>query len=362
MRVSTRFLAITFVAGSALMTKTKDLNLTEVKEYIWSKYIDLEEAESVYDEKEFLPLFEKHYETTNIESDNENFYYGIVLFEQGWNNPDDQEKFFYKAYRIFNIYKKLSGENDWESVEDRMEDIKGWFDERGIDPETLEEKYGEVKGEPVETERLRDLCPPGMTLVSSGEYKVGPGGATVQIDSFYIDILPVTNENFAKFIEATNYRTPKYWADAQFNQPTQPVVGVSFFDAMKYAQWAGKDLPSAEQWTAAAAGTDSLAYPWGAEFRGEIASWKGSNDKQELRPAGLHPDNRSWAGCLDMAGNVWEWTTSWKEPEKVFRIVKGGSFADPPELLRNDSILWASGKEKVDILGFRCIKPCKGVR
>ncbi len=360
----------TFIAGSISdfgfqedgMTESTVLNLNEIKEYIWSKYIDLEDPSKSFEEREILDFFEKHYESTTLETDNENFYYGIILFELGWNSPEEQEIFFYKAYRIFNLYRDLSGETDWDSVEDRIEDIKGWFADQGLSIEELEEKYGVVRSEPAEVARLRELCPAGMVLVPAGDYAVGPGGSQVTLEPFYMNILPVTNEQFGKFIETTKYRTPKYWEDALFNKPDQPVVGVSFFDAMKYAQWAGKDLPTVEQWTAAASGPENLPYPWGAEFKSDMASWKGADDKVGLRKAGMFEGNKSFAGCLDMAGNVWEWTTSWKDPEKLFRIIKGGSFADPPELLRNDALLWASSKEKVDILGFRCIKPCRGAR
>lgn len=339
-----------------------ETNLTEIKEYIWSKYIDLDDPAVSFDEEEILGVFEKHYEEVPLESDKECFYYGIVLFEQAWENEDKQEPFFYKAYKIFMLYRELSGETDWEPVEDRIEDILGWFEQEGLEYAALEEKYGDVRSEPAEVTRLREACPQGMTLVPGGEYLAGPDGEPITLEPFYIDILPVTNEDFARFIEVTKYRTPKYWNDENFNQPGQPVTGVSLFDALKYAQWSGKELPTLEQWLAAAMGAERRAYPWGDDFRGEIVSWKGAEEEMALRPSGLHPENASPAGCLDMAGNVWEWTTTWYDEAREYRIIKGGSYADPEEWLRIDKVLFASSKEKIDILGFRCTKPVMGVR
>jgi serine/threonine-protein kinase len=344
------------------MTKSTEVDLTEIKEYIWTKYVDLEDPETALDETEILRIFETHYSETPLESDKESFYYGIILFEQGWNDEENREKFFYTALKILNLYRELSGETDWEPVEDRLEDLRGYFEDEGIEVEVLEEKYGEVRKEPPEITRFREACPPGMTLVPGGEYVVGPDGQTVVLEPFYIDVLPVTNEEFGKFIDMTKYRTPKYWGEEQFNRPTQPVVGVSFFDAMKYAQWAGKEIPSHEQWMAAARGEERRAYPWGDDFDDKIVVWSGTNDRQELSDAGRFPENSSPTGCLDMAGNVWEWTVSWYDEDRQYRIIKGGSFADPADLLKCETILWASSKEKIDILGFRCCKPCKGVR
>jgi formylglycine-generating enzyme required for sulfatase activity len=336
--------------------------LTEIREYLWSKYVDLDDPEVSYLEDEILAIIEAYYEDVPLESDKECFYYGILLFERGWEVEERREEYFYKAKKIFYLYRELSGETDWEPVEDRIEDIEGYFEQEKLVFADLEEKYGDVRSEPPEVTRLREACPTGMTLVPGGEYNVGPNGETVTIEGFYIDILPVTNEEFNRFIAMTKYRAPKYWNDERFNRPAQPTVGVSLFDALKYAQWAGKELPTVEQWMAAAMGHEHNAFPWGDEFDGSIVSWKGTDESEGLLDSGSFPENSSPEGCLDMAGNVWEWTTTWRNEEREFRFIKGGSFVDPPAFLKNDASLWASSKEKIDILGFRCCKPVKGVR
>jgi formylglycine-generating enzyme required for sulfatase activity len=74
-------------------------------------------------------------------------------------------------------------------------------------------------------------------------------------------------------------------------------------------------------------------------------------------PVNAHPDAASPYGVLEMAGNVWEWTSTAVEDGEPVHVVKGGCFNDPPGLLRGDARLLASPKDKYETIGFRCAKP-----
>lgn len=78
-----------------------------------------------------------------------------------------------------------------------------------------------------------------------------------------MDKYEVTNAQYREFLEATGYREPEYWADDKYNQPNQPVVGITWYDAVEYADWAGKRLPTEKEWEwAARGGLKDKNYPW----------------------------------------------------------------------------------------------------
>ena len=68
------------------------------------------------------------------------------------------------------------------------------------------------------------------------------------IPAFYMDKYEVTNAQYRKFVQATSHREPGYWDDSKYNQSNQPVVGVSWHDALAYVKWAGKRLPKEKEW------------------------------------------------------------------------------------------------------------------
>ncbi len=146
----------------------------------------------------------------------------------------------------------------------------------------------------------------------------------VYLNSFLIDKHEVTNEAYMAFVKATGHRASLYQADPDFSGPGQPVIGVSWNDAMAYCNWRGMALPTEAQWEKAARGIDGRKYPWGNEDADIDANGLSSYDPDlqtlkanfnsrfnETFDAGAFPLGTSAYGAHDMAGNVWEWCMDW---------------------------------------------------
>ncbi len=155
----------------------------------------------------------------------------------------------------------------------------------------------------------------------------------VYVDAFYIDIYPVTNARYKKFIEATGYPAPYVnedwarpysWENDVYprGKDDHPVVLVTWEDAQAYVEWAGKRLPTEEEWEKTARGTDGRYWPWGNNWDKDLAnSWE--YGPRTTTPVAAYPKGVSPYGCYDMAGNVWEWV----EEEGIIRGGSWGSFA-----------------------------------
>ncbi|MFO7651145.1 MAG: SUMF1/EgtB/PvdO family nonheme iron enzyme [bacterium] len=169
----------------------------------------------------------------------------------------------------------------------------------------------------------------------------------------YIDRRPVTNAQYALFIEETGHAPPLYWNERPWNAPDRPVVGLCFREAEAYGRWAQKRLPSEEEWERAARGTDHRRWPWGDDF-----GLKNCNSREwnagMTTEVGKFPSGRSPAGCDDMAGNVWEFTTgNW---ENFGKAIRGGSWKNSAAFCRT-TCRWGIDPEIKGStwLGFRCV-------
>ena len=169
---------------------------------------------------------------------------------------------------------------------------------------------------------------PEMIAIPAGQYPIGKERSLRSIEAFAIARTPVTNSEYAAFLEWLTTRSdesikhplqpagkchvPQYWREAAWNQPDHPVVGIDYWDAHAYAQWIGMRLPTEWEWEAAAGGTEGLLYPWGNSWRPRLcnsAELHGKNPWRDGRttPVDAFPSGASPFGVLDMAGNVWEW-------------------------------------------------------
>lgn len=190
--------------------------------------------------------------------------------------------------------------------------------------------------------------PPNMAYIPAGEFVMGSNERwddespeyIEKTSAFYIDIYEATNQDYNNFVSATHREPPHHWPNGEIpkNKEKHPVVYVNWFDANDYCKWAGKRLPTEEEWEKAARGEEGLTYPWGNEW-----SPKKSNNPYKhstgTEPIGAYPEGKSPYGLYDMSGNVWEWVDSYylphpgntvprKEYGKDKRILKGGSWFD----------------------------------
>jgi formylglycine-generating enzyme required for sulfatase activity len=163
----------------------------------------------------------------------------------------------------------------------------------------------------------------GMALlyVPAGEFTMGSDNGelgekpvhTVYLDAFWIDQTEVTNEMYAKCVQAGRCNPPVETTIDYFNLPDyakHPVVFVNWEMANTYCSWAGRRLPTEAEWEKAARGTDAFPYPWGEGIDCGKANYQ-SSCVHETSPVGSFALDKSPYGAYDMAGNVWEWVNDW---------------------------------------------------
>ncbi len=179
----------------------------------------------------------------------------------------------------------------------------------------------------------------------------------------YVDLYPVTNALYGMYLEDTKAGTfPEYWDNPQYNQPEQPVIGVSYDDAVRFASWLSarlglvKRLPTEDEWEKAARGGRDVIYPWGDQSPtdGARANYNGNGRFRSTSPVGSFEQGKNALGLFDLAGNVWEWTSTGRGPGSL--IVKGGSWMDGPADLRISNRREVDpAKGYVDV-GFRLVR------
>jgi len=189
-------------------------------------------------------------------------------------------------------------------------------------------------------------APEHIVLVPGGKFLYGEDKKEITLKAFYIDKYEVTNEDFKKFREEHTFSAK----EGKF-----PVRDISFFDAEEYCKWAGKRLPTEEEWEKAARGTDGRKFPWGGEFEAKMANTSESGGK--VVAVGGFEKGVSPYGVHDMAGNVWEWTDSWFGADKKYRVMRGGSYFENGESMSQTTKRLRSIPDDIhEYLGFRCVK------
>ncbi len=159
------------------------------------------------------------------------------------------------------------------------------------------------------------------------------------LDAYYIDKHEVTIGEYKRFLEDTGFdEYPANWVEGSPPEGMDdfPVTHITWSEALTYALWAGKRLPTEEQWEKAARGPNGSLYPWGNEYEKGQANID-IEATRAVAAVGSFPKDVSPYGALDMAGNVMEWTSDWyqaypgseyKDPRfgMNFRVLRGSSF------------------------------------
>jgi formylglycine-generating enzyme len=213
------------------------------------------------------------------------------------------------------------------------------------------------------------LIPEGYVTLGSNE--VGDQEKPphrVFVHAFYMDKYEVTNEEYKKFCDATGHKTPPYWQDKTVPKSLEkhPVVQVSWQDAMTYARWAGKRLPTEAEWERAAKGPNSYRYAYGNAYDPQ----KANANTGKTTAVGSYPPNEF--GLFDMTGNVNEWTSSLFKPYPYQasdgredpqaagpRVLRGGSHSSGQENSRCLLRLGGSPDGGTPSDGFRCARDAK---
>ena len=250
------------------------------------------------------------------------------------------------------------------------------------------------------------VIPEGMVMVSEGEFQMGSGSEaaakdekpihTVFVATFFMDTREVTVGEYKQFVEATGHREPE-WGEIAPYAPTDqhPIVLVSWHDAMAYATWAGKRLPTEAEWEKAArGGSVARTYPWGnLTPTGNQCNFADKNlthywwaDKKAddgyafTAPVGSYPENGY--GLFDMAGNVREWCLDEYDagfyavsdgvnplagantPQQISasfetvesnRVLRGGSWLVTAANVRSSTRFFLPPESQSYSVGFRCV-------
>jgi len=186
-------------------------------------------------------------------------------------------------------------------------------------------------------ERLAQVAPckpkfkPELIHIAAGEFLMGSDPKKDKdaeeceqpqhrlcLPDYYIAKTPVTNAQYLAFLESTGHDRPKHWerGKPQGGKEDHPVVEVTWHDAMDYCRWLAEAtdriyrLPSEAEWEKAARGSDGRIYPWGDDPP-DKSRCNFSTNVEDTTPIEMYsPQGDSPCGCVDMAGNVWEWTRS----------------------------------------------------
>ena len=206
------------------------------------------------------------------------------------------------------------------------------------------------------------------------------------LDSYWIDKFDVTNSQWALCVAAGACKPPKtglfslpnYASDPKY--ANYPVVSITWFMATDYCKWAGRRLLTEAEWEKAARGTDARKYPWGndpvtskrANFCDvhcprTIANSNFNDGYPEMSPVGSFPDGASPFGVMDMAGDVWNWTstlirnypynpTDGREDQNApgERVWRGGTWSDGTWWLRSSLRYHSPPTYYITNLGLRC--------
>ena len=214
---------------------------------------------------------------------------------------------------------------------------------------------------------------PGNALANPGLHRPIVLSRPAKVGRCAIDLTPVTNAQYQAFLRGSRYRPRhaenflRHWHDGRppAGKEDHPVVYVDLEDARAYARWAGKRLPTEEEWQYAAQGPQGTQYPWGDEM---LPNRCNGGETGDTTPVRAFPEGRSPFGCYDLCGNTWEWTESERADGRTrFCLLKGGSYyaakgsdwymdgGPRPNSFAAKFLLAWPGLDRCATIGFRCV-------
>ena len=220
-----------------------------------------------------------------------------------------------------------------------------------------------------------------LVLIPEGEFLAGENKIPVNLRAFYIALHPITNLQYKLFIDSTGHPPPNnefetsIWDGSTYPQEKaqHPVVGISFYDADNYCEWAGLRLPKEMEWEKAARGTDGRIFPWGNDWEnGRRCNFKNSNINTTCE-IWSYPEGCSPYGLYQTAGNVWEICDDKYESDEQKRalykklniapllisddaVLRGGSWQDIHESRFNTAFRISESAFGDLLTGFRCVR------
>jgi formylglycine-generating enzyme required for sulfatase activity/nucleoside phosphorylase len=199
---------------------------------------------------------------------------------------------------------------------------------------------------------------------------------------FQIGRYPVTNRDYARFIEASGQPAPLHWSDGQMPRDLadHPVVNVNYDEAEAYCKWLSEmegqhyRLPTETEWEKVARGSlpDRRIYVWGDQWRDNACNSLEANRGGTTAVTEFEAINRSPFGVIDLLGNAWEWTSSWYEKYpgsthtgdkfgQKYRVVRGGSWHGKADEARISARGRYSPDTRREYLGFRVVCETSGL-
>lgn len=174
----------------------------------------------------------------------------------------------------------------------------------------------------------------GSFEMSSSDHDTPSGGVRITVGSFEMDVTEVTVAAYGACVKAGACRHNGSGPSCTYgkaNMERRPINCVSGLEAETFCRWAGKRLPTEQEWEYAARGEDGRVYPWGNDAPGEQLCWKTTSKDGVPCVVGSFPANPS--GLFDMAGNMEEWTSG-NNTDPEIRNLRGGGWGrrDPSEV------------------------------
>ncbi|MFQ5645719.1 MAG: SUMF1/EgtB/PvdO family nonheme iron enzyme [bacterium] len=229
-------------------------------------------------------------------------------------------------------------------------------------------------------EIIEDLNELNLVLIPMSEYIMGSNKYPeerpkhdVYVKSFWMCRYPVTNAEYALFVEESGHEKPAFFDNKDFSKKKQPAVGIGWDDANAYCAWLSQKkgftfrLPTEAEWEKAGKGTDDRKYPWGNNWELDRCN---NNENRSRRTCGVgnFKFGTSPYRLFNMAGNVWEWCQDWYDKNYYTvssytdpqgpssgkkKIIRGGSWKDNGNAMRVSKRCCADPGFKADNIGFR---------